>query len=156
MQPYFSWLTRRQLEILMIYLLLPNSLFWRIETVTTSSGLQWSNFTWLSGLEVDLVCVVGIVLLSSSAIVVFFKAASSIYVIDVFRELHACICSGKAQEEEVRVMIAYIISTTWNTGWARLHLSLPLKTMNFCQKKGEPHKYRKNNWIMEKQCWRMR
>jgi hypothetical protein len=65
---------------------------------------------------VDLVCVVGIVLLSSSAIVVFFKAASSIYVIDVFRELHACICSGKAQEEEVRVMIAYIISTTWNTG----------------------------------------
>jgi hypothetical protein len=58
MQPYFSW----QLEILMIYLLLPNSLFWRIETVTTSSGLQWSNFTLLSGLELDLVCVAGIVL----------------------------------------------------------------------------------------------
>jgi hypothetical protein len=66
---------------------------------------------------------------------VFFKAASSIFVIDVFRELHACICSGKSREEEVRVMMAYIIYTTWNTGSARLHLSLPLKTMNFCQKK---------------------
>ncbi len=32
-------------------------------------------------------------------------------------------------------MMAYIISTTWSTGSARLHLSLPLKMMNFCQKK---------------------